>query len=62
MSISPARCRAACALLDMDHAGGPTMDKLELPLRTDTKPSLAALYARYPARSCRSANGRSPPL
>jgi hypothetical protein len=31
-------------------------------LWADTNPSLAALYARYPARSRRSANGRYPPV
>ena len=30
------------------------------PSRADTEPTLAALYGRYPARSCRSANTRFP--
>jgi len=34
----------------------------QCPLRADTKPSRAALDARYPPRSRRSANGRSPPF
>jgi hypothetical protein len=35
--------------------------KRERLLRADTKPSLAALYARYPARSRRSVDNRYPP-
>ena len=38
-----------------------TGDNREFPLLTDTGPSTMALYARCPARSRHSANGRFPP-
>jgi hypothetical protein len=45
-------------LSPFEGRGDANGDRLE---RADTKSSLAALYARYPARSDHSAHGRYPP-